>query len=133
MKIRVMFLLFLAALSSGTAFGHHAFSMFDQKKQVLLEGEIKEFQWANPHVWVQILVKGADGKVVDTREVDLNLTRKGQPVRIKAQKGVRYQLIDTDKPNDGAPDEVMTRRDGKNLQIALDDGSKADVLIHFEN
>jgi hypothetical protein len=65
MKIRVMFLLFLAALSSGTAFGHHAFSMFDQKKQVLLEGEIKEFQWANPHVWVQILVKGADGKVVE--------------------------------------------------------------------
>ena len=71
----------------------------------------------------KLLTLGADGKVVDTREVDLNLTRKGQPVRIKADKGVRYQLIDTDKPNDGAPDEVMTRRDGKNLQIALDDGS----------
>ena len=40
----------------------------------------------------KLLTLGADGKVVDTREVDLNLTRKGQPVRIKADKGVRLLM-----------------------------------------
>jgi hypothetical protein len=66
MKLRTIFLpLLLSTLVSGGATAHHAFSMFDQKQQVLLEGEIKEFQWANPHVWVQLLVKGSDGKVVE--------------------------------------------------------------------
>lgn len=63
--VRTLALLVMAILFSGSAAAHHAFSMFDQKQQVLLEGEIKEFQWSNPHVWVQLLVTGADGKVVE--------------------------------------------------------------------
>jgi hypothetical protein len=35
---------------------HHSFAMFDDTKTVTLEGTVKEFQWANPHVWVQVLV-----------------------------------------------------------------------------
>jgi len=64
-SIRAFVVLVLAAFVTVGANAHHAFSMFDQRNQVLLEGEIKEFQWSNPHVWVQLLVTGADGKVVE--------------------------------------------------------------------
>jgi hypothetical protein len=46
-------------------FAHHSFSMFDMQKEVVLKGEVREFQWTNPHIWVQVLVKGEDGKTVE--------------------------------------------------------------------
>lgn len=52
-------------LLGGAAQAHHAFSMFDQSRTIELKGEIKEFQWTNPHVWVQVLVPQPDGKVVE--------------------------------------------------------------------
>ena len=53
----------LAAAAPASA--HHSFAMFDNQKNVTLEGTIKEFQWTNPHSWVQIVVKDASGKDVE--------------------------------------------------------------------
>jgi hypothetical protein len=53
------------ALSAGTAFAHHSFAMFDNAKEQTLEGTIKDFQWTNPHIWIQVNVKGADGKLTE--------------------------------------------------------------------
>ena len=47
-------------LTVGSAAAHHSFAMFDLTKETTLEGTIKEFQWTNPHVWIQFTV--ADGK-----------------------------------------------------------------------
>jgi len=47
------------------AFAHHSFAMFDNQKDVTLEGTIKEFQWTNPHTWIQVMVKDAAGKEVE--------------------------------------------------------------------
>lgn len=44
------------------AFAHHSGSMFDPTKTVTLEGTVKEFQYTNPHSWLEIVVVGADGK-----------------------------------------------------------------------
>jgi len=53
------------SLAAAPAFAHHSFAMFDSAKNVTLEGTIKEFQWTNPHSWVQIVVKDASGKDVE--------------------------------------------------------------------
>jgi hypothetical protein len=53
------------ALSAGTAFAHHSFAMFDNAKEQTLDGTIKDFQWTNPHIWIQVNVKGPDGKVTE--------------------------------------------------------------------
>jgi hypothetical protein len=40
---------------------HHSYAMFDLDKSVTLEGAVKEFQWTNPHMWVQLLVADPTG------------------------------------------------------------------------
>jgi hypothetical protein len=50
---------------SAAAQAHHSFAMFDNEKEQTIEGTVKEFQWTNPHIWVQINVAGTDGKVTE--------------------------------------------------------------------
>jgi hypothetical protein len=47
------------------ALAHHSFSMFDETREVVLKGQVKEFQWSNPHTWIQLNVTDATGKVVE--------------------------------------------------------------------
>jgi hypothetical protein len=48
------------SLAAGTAQAHHSFAMFDSKKKVTLSGTVREFQWTNPHCYIQLSVP--DGK-----------------------------------------------------------------------
>ncbi len=45
-----------AILMANAAFAHHSRAMFDVDKQITLIGTVKEFQWTNPHCWIQVLV-----------------------------------------------------------------------------
>jgi Family of unknown function (DUF6152) len=55
----------LLALGAVAVNAHHSFSMFDNEKDMVIEGEVKEFQWTNPHIWIQVNVTSADGKVTE--------------------------------------------------------------------
>ena len=44
---------------------HHSDAMFDREQVRELNGTVKEFQFTNPHTWVQLNVADADGKVVE--------------------------------------------------------------------
>jgi hypothetical protein len=48
-------------LSATAASAHHSFAMFDLGKDVTVDAVIKEVQFTNPHVWLQILVKDDKG------------------------------------------------------------------------
>ena len=44
---------------------HHAFAAeFDATKPVKLRGVVTKMDWINPHAWIHIDVKSADGKIV---------------------------------------------------------------------
>ncbi len=45
-----------------TAVAHHSTAMFESEKRVTLSGTVTDFQWTNPHAWIQVTVSGADGK-----------------------------------------------------------------------
>lgn len=55
----------LGILGAGSAhtLAHHSAAMFDEKKTVTVEGEVKEFQLTNPHSWLLVDVKDKAGKV----------------------------------------------------------------------
>ena len=66
MKALQKLLLLAAAMTiCGSSWGHHSFAMFDLDKEVTLEGVVKEFQWTNPHVWLQILVADPKGETTE--------------------------------------------------------------------
>jgi hypothetical protein len=53
-------------LIGARAWGHHAFAAeFDITKPRKLQGTVTQMEWVNPHSWIHLDVKGADGKVVN--------------------------------------------------------------------
>jgi hypothetical protein len=66
MKIDRRFVWVLAvalALPPLAATAHHAATMFDREQQIELEGTVREFQWTNPHIWIQVQVPNEAGEI----------------------------------------------------------------------
>jgi hypothetical protein len=55
----------LIVLASTTGLAHHSYAAFDRDKQVTLTGVVKEFQWNNPHAWIQMDVVDGKGRAVE--------------------------------------------------------------------
>ena len=46
----------LALFAAMPVFAHHSYAMFDMTREIALEGTVRNFQWTNPHIWVDIVV-----------------------------------------------------------------------------
>ena len=46
------------------AMAHHSAAMFDMHKTVSITGNVKEFQYTNPHSWLQVMTRDKNGKTV---------------------------------------------------------------------
>lgn len=58
-------LLAASAVGAPAALAHHSPVMFDQTQQVTLTGTVREFQWTNPHSYIQLVVKNEQGQDVE--------------------------------------------------------------------
>ena len=58
---RVAALVLAAATISAPAYAHHSTAMFDMEHTVSLTGTVKDFQWTQPHTWIDFEVPGANG------------------------------------------------------------------------
>jgi len=80
----------VSALIAAPTLAHHSFAMFDQRKIVTLDGTVTEFQWTNPHAFIEIDVPTA-GKLVHW-SIELN-----SPNNLRRQGWTRTALKAGDK------------------------------------
>ena len=63
---RMLAIAFATMLPATAAHAHHAFAAeFDASQPITLRGTVTRVEWINPHTWIHIDVKEADGKVVE--------------------------------------------------------------------
>lgn len=94
----------ILAMMALPVFAHHSNAMFDLDNVIELKGTVKEFQFTNPHTWVQVVVADEHGM---TREWSLewgspnNLGRQGvRPSTLPAGAEV---VVRTNPMKDGSP------------------------------
>jgi hypothetical protein len=58
-KLAALLFALAGAVTAPSASAHHSPVMFDQTRTITLEGTVREFQWTNPHCYIQLTV--ADG------------------------------------------------------------------------
>ena len=56
MTRRILQALVLVAAVAAPVLAHHSAAMFDDAKVVEKTGTVKELQWTNPHVWLQVVI-----------------------------------------------------------------------------
>ena len=77
MRIKLLALTAGAALllTAVSAWAHHSFAAeYDAKKPVTLTGTVTKVEWMNPHIFVYVDVKDAEGKVTNWRGEGGNLS-----------------------------------------------------------
>ncbi len=107
----------LAALTAAPpASAHHSPVMFDQTKTIVISGTVRQFQWTNPHCYIQLLVDGGGQQAEWSFEM-------GAPVYLY-NRGLRPSTI---KPGDRITITANPLRSGANgglvLSVARPDGT----------
>lgn len=109
---------FALLFTFAAAQAHHAFSMFDMTKTVTLSGTVKEFQWNNPHSFIQLLVP-TDGAVQEwsiEMGSPMNLMRIGwRPKSLRAGDKVTVVIHPTRAATKGGSFLSAIAADGKPL------------------
>jgi hypothetical protein len=120
----------LAAISLPAA-AHHSFAMFDQKKVVTLEGTVHQFQWSNPHAFIELDVANRDRPQRWAIELNSpnNLTRQGwRRSSLKVGERITVRIAPLRNGNPGGLFLDLTKADGTVLDSGLPkDGSAVNA------
>lgn len=107
----------LAATSA--AYAHHSFAMFDSESQIKLRGKVTDFQWQNPHVYIEIDAQDVNAKDKGTKSWTIECANPGILNRI----GWKFNMV---KVGDEVTLIVAPLRSGEPAallkQITLPDG-----------
>lgn len=82
--------LFAAALAASVcaaaipAAAHHSTAMFDRTRTVTLEAVVTEFQWTNPHSWIEVDVTNRTARP-DHYSIEGGSTRAMEKIGFKAR------------------------------------------------
>lgn len=122
LSIRRTLLHFLLAVCTLTlpalAMAHHSFAMFDSANQQRLVGTVTQFDWTNPHIYIELDVEDAAGATQ-------HWTIECANISILSRLGWKFNIM---KPGDTITLVVAPLRNGQPgallKQVMLSDGSK---------
>ena len=113
MKWNVVFSAAMLMGVAAPAAAHHSFAMFDAEKTVTLKGTVREFEWQNPHVWLEM-------NVIDPAT--------GKPVKYSLEMGsVARSTYDGWKKDTVRPGDPITA-----TMHPLKDGSRGGMYLSVE-
>jgi hypothetical protein len=106
---------------------HHSLAGYDQTTLVPIKGVVSKIDWINPHAWITLTVRSADGK---------NVTQR---IQIAAPKALMQRGLDkaTFKIGDEVTFEAWMPKDDKatgvpnGRNLILGDGRRFDVGDNF--
>ena len=87
------------------ALAHHSFAVFDQSRQMTITGTVKDFQYTNPHGWIDVIVTGPQGTFEQWG------VETGPPNMLRQQGWTDHSL----KPGDKVTIVVHPRKDGSHV------------------
>lgn len=106
----------LSGVLAAPVFAHHSQSMLDLDKEVVLHGTVREVQWTNPHIWIQLMVKDKSGK-------DVEWSIEGGSPRLIKRMGIERTTI---QPGDKVALTISPLRSGKSgggfVRVVLPNG-----------
>ena len=109
----------LALLAGVPAAAHHSFAMFDQTKIMTLEGTVTEFQWTNPHAFIELDAAGGRHWSIELNSPN-NLKRQGwSRVALKPGDKIKLRMSPLRNGKPGGLFLDLTRADGKLLDSGL--------------
>lgn len=107
----------LALALAGPAAAHHSFGMFALDKVVTVTGTVKDYQYKMPHVWVYMLVPGANGGPAEEWGFEAHAPN------LVARKGWKPSTL---KPGDKVTMVMHPMRDGSHagsvINVTMADG-----------
>jgi hypothetical protein len=113
----------LSAVLAAPVFAHHSASMLDLDKEVVLNGTVREVQWTNPHIWIQLVVKDKSGK-------DVEWSIEGASPRLLKRVGIERTTI---KPGDKVALTISPLRSGKTgggfVRVVLPNGEMRGLPV----
>jgi len=123
-RLAVAFALTLGFSISAPLFAHHGSTALYADQTISLEGTVKTWYWANPHVLLAITVTGDDGQSVDW------IFEMQAPNTIRPA-GFRKDLL---APGDKVSVELHPasngNRNGRLTRLVLADGTELDPLSY---
>jgi hypothetical protein len=104
------FLFLIVAATGGRALAHHSFAMFDTGNPVTLMGVVTDFQWTNPHVYIELDVpEGVRGATHWTIELGSpSILMRGGWKFNTLKKGDKITAV-VSPLRDGEPGSLLTR------------------------
>jgi Family of unknown function (DUF6152) len=93
----------LSFLCSAAALAHHSNAMYDREKVLEVSGTVREFQWTNPHTFIELIVDSPSGPQ--------NYTVEGATPGVLRRQGWKFNSL---KPGDKVVVKYHPLKYGKN-------------------
>ncbi len=116
--------LIAAVAVSSPSLAHHSQAMFDDSKRMTLSGTVREFQFSNPHCYIQVLVPNPGGSGTSEWSVEMgaptHLLRAGiYPNTLKLGEAITVVIIPLRDGSKGGHYVSATGPDGKLIGLRL--------------